>query len=99
MAGSFLLAVLLRSIGRGDRSAALAGAGLAIAFAWAAAAELGPPLFPPAASDNALFYMMAASLALAVPFDLFIVGDSVTARAAEAAVAIIFGLVATVWMR
>ena len=68
---SFMLAAALRAVGRTEHGPSLAGASIAIAFAWSAAAELGAPLFPPAASDNALFYLMGAALVLAVPFDLF----------------------------
>ena len=96
----FLLAAALRRVGRSDQhGASLAGAAIAIAFAWSAAAELGAPLFPPTASDNALFYLMAAALVLAMPFDLFTSPQSTPTRYAEAAVAILFGLGASIWMR
>ncbi len=95
----FMLAAILRAVGRAEHGPSLAGASIAIAFAWSAAAELGAPLFPPAASDNALFYLMGAALILAVPFDLFAAPESAPTRYAEAAVAILFGLGATIWMR
>ena len=47
MITSLILAGVIRWIGAGGRGEQIAGGAVAVVFAWAAAFELGVPLYPP----------------------------------------------------
>lgn len=101
---SLLLAALIRWVGAGQRGDQAAGAAVGIVFAWAAAYELGAQVWPPSADDNNMFYMIAAGLAIGVTFDVVrsrFAGkkDTPRIRYAELAIALIFGIAASIWGR
>lgn len=96
---TLILAALLRWIGGEERGGRLAGAAPAIAFAWIAALELGVPLYPPAADDNGLFYLIAAALVVGMVLDLWRDESDTAIRPLEAALALAFGIGATGWLR
>ena len=101
---SLLLAGLIRWVGSQGRGEQAAGASVGVVFAWAAAYELGPQLFPPSADDNNMFYMIACGLLIGIPFDFFrsnFVGKKELPRVryTELAVALLFGIAASVWGR
>ena len=103
-AASLLLAALIRWVGSQGRGDQAAGASVGIVFAWAAAYELGPQIWPPSADDNNMFYMIASGLLIGIPFDLLrrtFVGKKETPRVryAELAIALLFGIAASIWGR
>lgn len=101
---SLVLASLIRWVGSHGRGEQAAGASVGIVFAWAAAYELGPQIWPPSADDNNMFYMIAAGLLIGVTFDFArsaFVGKKETPRVryVEMALALLFGLAASIWGR
>jgi hypothetical protein len=99
LVATLLLAGLIRWIGADGRGEQIAGGAVAIVFAWFAAFELGAALYPPAAEDNALVYLIAAALVVGMPFDFWRPEHAPAARHAEAGIALLFGLAAIVWLR
>ena len=99
MIASMILAGLVRWIGAGGRGEQIAGAAIAVVFAWVAAFELGAPLYPPEAADNSLLYLIAAGLAVGMPFDFWRTDAFPAARHVEAGAALLLGLLAIVWLR
>jgi hypothetical protein len=101
---SLLLAALIRWVGSNGRGEQAAGAAVGIVFAWAAAYELGPQIWPPSDDDNNMFYMIAIGLVVGVTFD-FIRGalqgrkEPRNIRYIELAIALLFGVAASIWGR
>jgi hypothetical protein len=101
---SLLLASLIRWVGSRGRGEQAAGAAVGIVFAWTAAYELGPQIWPPSADDNNMFYMIACGLLIGIPFDFLrsqFVGKKETPRVrySELAIVLLFGVAASMWGR